>query len=241
MSYLLALGLRAYRSLAMLRLAAVKLVAVKLALGGLAVGGLLGSVSQAHVALDSPNGGEMLDGGTDFTIEWHVEIEHNQLDWDLWYSTESNEGPWQEIATDLAKGDTAANSVHTFDWSLPNVDIPSAWVRVRQDNAGEDYFGISESSFSIAAMLLGGADFTGDGSVDAADLAAWELGFGVTTGALSANGDADLDADVDGADFLVWQSEYEGASVAAVSQSVPEPTGSVLLLLGIIVLFSLQR
>ncbi|NOZ40425.1 MAG: hypothetical protein GXP24_09390 [Planctomycetes bacterium] len=232
MSYLLAQEVRAYRSLAALK--------IKVVLGGLAVGCLLSSLSQAHVALNSPNGGEALLGGAEFTIEWRVAIEHNQIDWDLWYSTESDEGPWLEIAVDLAKGNTAADSVHTFDWNIPNVDVPAAWVRVRQDNAGQDYFGISETSFSIAAML-GGADFTGDGSVDAADLAAWNLGYGATSGAEPVNGDADLDADVDGSDFLAWQSEFQGANAAAVSQSVPEPRASVMLLLGIIVLLSLQR
>ncbi len=214
-------GLRAHPFSAIFRLATFRLVFCS----------LLGSVGQAHVALDSPNGGESLIAGSSFSIEWHVEVEHTQLDWDLWYSTVSNEGPWLEIAVDLAKGDTAAESVHTFDWSIPNADIATAWVRVRQDNAGQDYYDISDSSFSIAA-LLGGADFTGDGRVDAADLAAWELGFGTPSGAAPASGDADLDADVDGADFLIWQGEYNGVSGATAAQSIPEPVAGVLLLLG---------
>lgn len=210
-----------------------------LAIFSLACFAFLCRVSEAHVQLDSPNGGETLSGGSAFTIEWQVAVGHNQLDWDLWYSTESNNGPWLEIATDLPAGDTSSNSLHSFDWSTPNSDISSAWVRVRQDNMGQDYFSISESSFSITAVL-GGADFTGNGNVDAEDLAIWESGFGTPSGALPSNGDADLDADVDGTDFLVWQNEFSGAGAALEVQTVPEPSTAFALLAGM-VLFLWQR
>jgi hypothetical protein len=46
-----------------------------------------------------------------------------------------------------------------------------------------------------------------------------------------ANGDADLDGDVDGNDFLVWQQRLTGASPgeAAASNQVPEPAAGILL------------
>ena len=198
--------------------------------------GLLASVVQAHIGLDSPNGGETLDGGSVFTIEWHVEVEHNQRDWDLWVSTESNEGPWQEIAVDLATGDSSKDSIHTFDWSVPNSEITSAWVRVQQDNAGKDYDDVSDASFQIQMSALGGGDFTGDGRVDTTDLAVWELGFGRFSTAVPANGDADLDLDVDGADFLAWQSDYNRVGRNSAGVAVPEPAASLLLLLGMIIL-----
>ena len=192
-------------------------------------------VGSAHVDLDSPNGGESLIGGSEFAIEWHNVVEHTLDNWDLWYSTESNDGPWQEIAVDLSAG-----SALTFDWTLPNVNVATAWVRVRQDNEDEDYFGISQDSFSISA-LLAGADFTGDGSVNGADLAVWQSEYGTLAGAATASGDADLDADVDGADFLAWQSEYDAAGVVVVSQAVPEPGSTVLWLMGIVFVLFLQR
>ncbi len=220
MSIHLAQRLRAYRSLVLL----IFLCGTSSLCG----------ISKAHVDLDSPNGGESLIAGTEFSIEWHNVVEHTLENWDLWYSTESNEGPWQEIATDLS-----ANSELSFDWTLPNINAATAWVRVRQDNEGQDYFGISAASFSIAA-LLGGADFTGDGSIDGADLSAWQLGFGTTSGAATANGDADLDADVDGADFLAWQSEYGGPAAAASLQAVPEPSTVAMVLLGTLFLVYLR-
>ena len=75
-------------------------------------------------------------------------------------------------------------------------------------------------------------DFNADGVVDAADLARWSAGFGLATGALLAQGNADRDRDVDGADFLVWQRHFDsGASVTAASTSVPEPPAVALLIL----------
>ncbi len=209
----------------------------RLATIALVFGVIFGISAQAHVRLNTPNGGEVLAAGSEFPIEWLIEVSHSTLGWDLWFSTESNAGPWDVIALGIASGDTSENAVHTFDWTIPNVADSSAWVRVRQDNAGMDYYDVSNASFGITAVLSG-ADFTGDGSVDGADLSTWQLGFG-TQGAAPADGDADRDTDVDGADFLAWQSQYDGIRVMSSAQSiqlVPEPAATVLLLLGLIVL-----
>ncbi len=52
------------------------------------------------------------------------------------------------------------------------------------------------------------ADFDQDGTVDGNDFLAWQLGFGIGSGAAPADGDADRDGDVDGDDFLSWQVEF---------------------------------
>jgi hypothetical protein len=69
------------------------------------------------------------------------------------------------------------------------------------------------------------ADFDEDGQVDAADLAAWQLGPGLASGALHYQGDANADGRVDGADFLIWQRSAASASAAG---RVPESTSLVL-------------
>ena len=66
------------------------------------------------------------------------------------------------------------------------------------------------------------ADFDEDGDVDAGDLAAWRLGYGMLTNAEHYAGDADGDGDVDGRDFLVWQQQIGSGALQAVA-SVPEP------------------
>ena len=103
----------------------------------------------AHVALDSPNGGEQLQAGSSFTVEWHVVIAHNQLNWDLYYSTTGPSGPWLVIAEDIPLGDGSSGAAHSFQWTVP--DEPSDRVRVRvvQDNNGVDYEDISDGAVEI--------------------------------------------------------------------------------------------
>lgn len=184
---------------------------------------------QAHVDLDSPLGGESLTGGFPFLIEWHVAIAHNTENWDLSYSTTGPGGPWIEIATDLSPGNVGDGAPHSFNWQVPNSDIPAAWVRVRQDNVGQDYYDFSSTSFSIAAAVMG--DFTGNGIVDGADLLRWRNNFGVHSGALFPDGDDDGDGDVDGNDFLRWQRNRGFNSSTNVLSTVPEPTSLRMFLL----------
>ena len=57
-----------------------------------------------HVILDDPNGGESLEVGSVFTIEWHIQIAHDLQNWDLWYSTTGPGGHWISIYQDLPHG-----------------------------------------------------------------------------------------------------------------------------------------
>jgi hypothetical protein len=124
---------------------------------------LIPSPAQAHVGLDFPNGGEIFNEGETIAVEWHVIIQHNQLDWDLWYSTTSNTGPWTEIVMDLPTGDPTPGSIHTYDWTIPPEAVSDdVWVRVRQDNVGVgDYYDVSDESFAVLsefALLLTQSD-----------------------------------------------------------------------------------
>ncbi len=105
--------------------------------------------ASAHITLNTPNGGEVFDSNSPITIEWEIDIAHNQQNWDIWYSTESAGGAWIEIIMDLAPGSTSSGSVHSFEWSLPGIVADDVWIRVRMDNAGTDYFDVSNQSFSI--------------------------------------------------------------------------------------------
>jgi hypothetical protein len=106
-------------------------------------------MSNAHTTLQVPNGGEVLAGGSSFTIRWRVDIQHNTENWDLWYSTTGVGGPWIVIAEDLPVGDPTAGSVHTYEWTVPDFPTTEARVRVRQDNSATDYLDISDADFVI--------------------------------------------------------------------------------------------
>ena len=84
------------------------------------------------------------------------------------------------------------------------------------------------------------ADFNFDRAVDASDLAAWQLGYGISSGATRADGDTDQDADVDGGDFLRWQRERTTNS-RLFSTTVPEPSAAGLLFLAAGVLLVVLR
>lgn len=67
-------------------------------------------------------------------------------------------------------------------------------------------------------------DFNDDGAFDAADLAIWSANFGQAFSAMPGQGDAEYDADVDGADFLALQRLLDfGVSGQPPSVSTPEP------------------
>jgi autotransporter-associated beta strand protein len=76
-----------------------------------------------------------------------------------------------------------------------------------------------------SSPILQPADFNEDGGVNGGDLDAWALGFGKID-ATRADGDADGDLMVDGADFLLWQQQMSVAAtpLAAINSfAAPEP------------------
>lgn len=102
-----------------------------------------------HVTLNDPNGGEVVEVGTTFTIEWQIVVAHELENWDLWYSNSGEGGPWIEIAIDLLPGLRAEGSINTYEWTVPNDPTGQARIRVRMDNSGTDYEDISNSDFAI--------------------------------------------------------------------------------------------
>jgi len=87
---------------------------------------IVAAPATAHVALDAPNGGEVLDPGTVFTIVWHDSIYHGPANYDLWYSTTGPEGPWISIVRDITPGFQMPS--YSYEWTVP--DAPSTRVRL---------------------------------------------------------------------------------------------------------------
>ncbi len=90
-------------------------------------------------------------------------------------------------------------------------------------------------TFGVTAPPGSGADFNGDGIVDAGDVAIWKNNFGLGANpppvATQGDGDANGDGVVDGADFLLIQQQFGGPppAVPAVA-AVPEPSSILLAL-----------
>jgi hypothetical protein len=85
------------------------------------------------------------------------------------------------------------------------------------------------------------ADFTENGIVDSADLAAWTGGFGTASGASHMQGDSNGDNDVDGADFLRWQQQFGLPGATPASVGVPEPGVLALVATALTSLLGLRR
>jgi hypothetical protein len=88
----------------------------------------------------------------------------------------------------------------------------------------------------IAAQPFGDADFDGDGDVDGRDFLAWQRGFGLTSGATLAQGDANGDGAVNDADLEFWSSQYGSEPLSALhlppsalNSSIPEPSTGLLI------------
>ena len=69
--------------------------------------------------------------------------------------------------------------------------------------------------------------------VDGQDITNWEAGFGQCTGnAEQGDGDAKSDEFVDGADFLIWQQQFDPSGRAVMS--IPEPGSLILIFLAML-------
>ncbi len=86
----------------------------------------------AHVALDNPVGGETFTVGQTVTIQWHITIPHNTLNWDLLFSSDGG-ATWEYIYQDLPVGNTS------FQWTVPSTLTTEGRVSVIQDNSAQDY------------------------------------------------------------------------------------------------------
>jgi hypothetical protein len=102
-------------------------------------------------------------------------------------------------------------------------------VRMHAFNADGSYVGVLDN-FTIARPIDG--DFDADADVDGNDFLAWQIGFGIQSGATLADGDGDGDGDVDGNDFLIWQGNFGstaggGAAATQQAQSSPSPSDAL--------------
>jgi len=88
----------------------------------------------------------------------------------------------------------------------------------------------------VAASTPLFADFDTDDDVDGADFLAWQRGFGIVSGALLEQGDANGDGAVDQLDLQLWSSAFGEPIAASAARSVPEPS-SLILVFSVLFLF----
>ncbi len=100
----------------------------------------------AHVTLDYPQGGETFIVGETVTIQWHIAIPHETLNWDLFFS--SDEGvTWDTLQLNIPTEQI------TFSWVVPDILTSQGRIRIFMDNVAQDYLDIS-MNFTIAPNTM---------------------------------------------------------------------------------------
>lgn len=99
-----------------------------------------------HVSLDTKLSVGDYAPNESVILMWHIEISHNQENWDLMYSVDGRES-WIDIERDLP------TETLEYEWKLPDIQADSVVVRIVQDNMGFDYFDDSDF-FSIGTVTV---------------------------------------------------------------------------------------
>lgn len=91
------------------------------------------------------------------------------------------------------------------------------------------------------AAPMDDADFDMDGDVDGADFLTWQRGLGQSgAGATKANGNANNDTVINGADLAIWRAQFGLPAVAAAS-AIPEPASLLLAAAGLLAAAIVRR
>ena len=87
---------------------------------------------KAHVGLDYPQGGETFIVGETITIQWHVIIPHNTLNWDLYFSIDGGM-TWDTLQLDIPTSNLS------YEWVIPGSFTSQGRIQVVQDNEDQNY------------------------------------------------------------------------------------------------------
>jgi hypothetical protein len=122
-------------------------------------------------------------------------------------------------------------------------EFTPARLHLRGENQPEccDFFNFSWDLFALNPLTDHGhahSDFDEDGNVDGDDLLDALANFGLDSGALHSQGDADADSDVDHMDLTIWKTTV-GKGVTAYAPDtapIPEPATFMLAILPVVLL-----
>ena len=105
---------------------------------------ILFTALSAHVVLETRLTGEHFKPGDIIKINWSILVEHDQIDWALYFSRNGGDS-WEPIEEGLPLYQL------TYDWIAPQMESSKMLVQIVQNNdITEDYFDISDT-FSISA------------------------------------------------------------------------------------------
>lgn len=138
-------------------------------------------------------------------------------------------------ATQVSVGHTGGGSTTSAGAYAAGTFILTGQISTAANLPGS-HAGAVSGSLRIAAI----ADFDGNNIVSTADLAVIKANFGANP-ATFATGDVDGDGRTDGADFLLYQRQFDVTLPPTAIQAIPEPTSLTILPLALGVLVYLRR
>jgi hypothetical protein len=133
----------------------------------------------------------------------------------------------------LASGSYAWDGVSNTTHAIDTVH----WGNSSRAGAALGMMDFHKLTVDVGPFATLAADFNEDTFVNRDDLDNWMNGVGMNS-ATHQQGDADGDADVDGADFLVWQRQIGSAAVAT---QVPEPAGIGMIVVAAAAIVAAKR
>jgi hypothetical protein len=141
-----------------------------------------------------------------------------------WYTGFWHYGISSESASPFEGGEWIATLDGMTSRKLSDGDWDS-WTFT--SNTQPPFIAFAENPYTAEAPLA--ADFDTDNDVDGMDFIIWQRGFGITSGAKLAQGDANGDGMVNGLDLNLWQENVGSrASMTVIPQTVPEPSSAQL-------------
>jgi MYXO-CTERM domain-containing protein len=164
--------------------------------------------------------------------------------WPLTPDPETTAGRWRLLVKEVATTSTANRLSVNFSNpqqhlnATPEVLDPLATATPTGGTPA--ITGADVVVFGLAGASGGGgggfniADFDHLNGVTGADLGILTTNFGATPPLTNAQGDTDADTDVDGNDFLKWQTNLGATSAVANATAAPEPASAALALMGLL-------
>ena len=142
----------------------------------------LPQAAPGHIIILSPNGGEVYTAGEVVQIRWCIAVAHDLQNWDIRYNPTlpgvdtacgNVTGGFTDIELDVAPTCTAAGGGICFlnpdppccmdyFWTVPNgIDSDQVKIKIKMDNAGTDYFDLSDAPFTITPSTSSPLSSTG--------------------------------------------------------------------------------
>jgi serralysin len=126
--------------------------------------------------------------------------------------------------------------------SISNLLLPSAGTYFARITGADDTVQLYELSLSAISTLPG--DYNKNGIVDAADYVVWRNSQGQSVAA-GSGADGNSDGQITAADFTVWRLHYgqtAGSGAGAIAGvAVPEPASALIIIVGMLVMYSRLR